>query len=422
MTDFFDSVTALFIAGLLNAIVLRFVHSQNEPSTARFLGRVYLWTILLRGAGALLLNVFAADSVLAGAFWGDSGSYDTGGQQLALRWSGEPVASAYLSTTVSGYGWVHFVGAVYYVFGRNQLLVQLINGVFGGVTALVIHGIALRLFGSAAARWATLFMAFFPQVVFWSTGMYKDPSILLCIASAMYAVLLLRDRISLPMVALFAGSVLALMTLRFYVAYFVLFAALATFAFAQRAGAVRTIVIYALLVAAVAGALRVAVPRETLEQQTSYLTLERMQITRQDQAMWSQSGFGQQYDVSTPSGALAALPTGLVYLLFAPFPWATSSLRQILTIPETLVWYSLFPAFFRGLRCAMRTRFAAVLPILVFAGSLTIAYGLMQGNVGTAYRQRTQVTMFYFVFMGLGLAEKRARRESVRGVVPAASR
>ena len=60
------------------------------------------------------------------------------------------------------------------------------------------------------------------------------------------------------------------------------------------------------------------------------MTLERLQTTREDQAMWGQSGFGQEYDVSTPTGALSALPTGLVYLLFAPFPWAVSGLRQAL--------------------------------------------------------------------------------------------
>jgi hypothetical protein len=35
----------------------------------------------------------------------------------------------------------------------------------------------------------------------------------------------------------------------------------------------------------------------------------------------------------------------------------------------------------------------------------------MQGNVGTAYRQRTQVTMFFFIFMAVGIVEKRRERE-----------
>ena len=40
--------------------------------------------------------------------------------------------------------------------------------------------------------------------------------------------------------------------------------------------------------------------------------------------------------------------------------------------------------------------------------TLTLAYALMQGNVGTAYRQRTQVTMFFFVFMGWDRREQAA--------------
>jgi 4-amino-4-deoxy-L-arabinose transferase-like glycosyltransferase len=90
----------------------------------------------------------------------------------------------------------------------------LINGVIGSVTVVVIYVIATRLFDRAVGRWAALFMAFFPQMIFWSTGMYKDPATLLCIAASMYAVLRLRERLSLGMIALFVGAVLALVTLR----------------------------------------------------------------------------------------------------------------------------------------------------------------------------------------------------------------
>jgi hypothetical protein len=102
---------------------------------------------------------------------------------------------------------------------------------------------------------------------------------------------------------------------------------------------------------------------------------------------------------------------GLAYLLFAPFPWAVHNIRQALTVPETLVWYALMPALLRGLLFTIRTRFRPALPILVFAASLTCAYAVFQGNVGTAYRQRTQVTMFYFILMAAGLVEKRRAHE-----------
>jgi 4-amino-4-deoxy-L-arabinose transferase-like glycosyltransferase len=412
MTSLFDGLLAILLAGFLNVLVLYQIRTRAESAETGFIGRVYLWTILLRYSIAIVLNAFAKDLAFAAAFWGDSGTYDIGGHQLALRWSGEPITTAYMSRAVSGYGWIYFVGSIYYVLGRNQLFVQFLNGLIGGLTVLVIYAIAARLFDRAAARWAALFMAFFPQVVFWSTGMYKDPAILLCIALAMYAVLKLRERSSFTMIVLFVVAEVALITLRFYIAYFVLFAALATFVFAQRRGVMRMVVTYGLLLGLLYGVLNIAVRRETLEQQSTYMTLERLQTTREDQAILGRSGFGQEYDVSTPTGALSALPTGLVYLLFAPFPWAVSGFRQALAVPETLVWYALMPAFVRGLSFAVKRQLRAVLPILVFAVSLTAAYALMQGNIGTAYRQRTQITMFFFIFMGVGLAERRRQREA----------
>jgi len=410
LTGLLDGLLALFTAGLLNLVVVYNIRAQMPQPESGFLVKVYAWTVGIRYALAVLLNVFVVDSAFAAAFWGDSGSYDLGGYQLSLKWSGEPITTAYMSTAVSGYGWIYYVGSIYYVFGRNQLLVQLLNGLMGGITVLVIYAIAARLFDRSSARWAAIFMAFFPQMVFWSTGMYKDPAILLCIAVSMYAVLRLREGLSMTIIGLFVVTIFALVTLRFYIAYFVVFAALATLAFGQRRGTVRMIVTYGLLLALLMGVLNVAVRRETLEQQATYLNLERLQVTREDQAMWGRSGFGQEYDVSTPAGALATLPIGLMYLLFAPFPWAVSGLRQALVVPETLVWYALMPAFVRGLRLGLRRQFRAIVPILVFAASLTFAYALMQGNIGTAYRQRTQVTMFFFIFMAAGIAEKRRQR------------
>ena len=414
MTGLLDSLLAVVVATILNVVVVLQIGSRAAPDEARFLVRVYSWTVLLRYALAIILNIYAADLAFNLTFWGDSDTYDIGGAQLARRWGGEPLSSIHMLTSVSGWGWVYFVAGVYYLVGRNQLLVQFLNGLLGGVTVLVIYAIAARLFGRAAARWAALFMAFFPQMVFWSAAMYKDPAVLLCIAVCMYAVLRLRERLSASMIVLFILSELALIPLRFYIAYFVAFAAVATFLFTQRRGAVRSALSYGLLIGLLFGALSLAVKRETLEQQASYMSLDRLQTTRQDQAMWSGSGsgFGQEHNVSTSAGALAALPMGLIYLLFAPFPWSVSGVRQVLAFPETLVWYALMPAFVRGLAYAIRHRLREILPILVFATTLTAAYAIMQGNVGTAYRQRTQVSMFFFVFMGVGIEQKRRQREA----------
>jgi 4-amino-4-deoxy-L-arabinose transferase-like glycosyltransferase len=424
VTPLLDASLALLVATVVSvAIATRVLKSVRSPE-ARFLRRTFWTTLALRYAGAIFLNAYSGESTFADTFWGDSSTYDYGGHLLSLYWSGQtyvPPPSA--GTRVSGFGFHYFVGLVYFIFGQNKLLVQFLNGTIGAVSVLVVYAIARKLFDERVARWPALFMAFFPQMIFWSCAIYKDPAVLLCIGLSMYAVLRLRERFQPRYAALFVASCLALMTLRFYIFYMVAFATVGTFAFAQRRGVFSGVAAQLALAGGLMAAMTFAVRSETVEYQTSYFDLERLQITRSDQARWGQSAFAAELDVSTPEGVLAALPVGLVYLLFAPFPWSISGLRQLLTLPEMLVWYSLMPALVRGLRQTLRERLRESLPILVFAVTLTGAYAIFQGNVGTAYRQRTQITMFFFVFMGAGIEAKRRQREqrALREMTPRAA-
>ena len=50
-------------------------------------------------------------------------------------------------------------------------------------------------------------------------------------------------------------------------------------------------------------------------------------------------------------------------------------------------------------------------PILIFTVMLTFAYSVFQGNVGTAYRQRAQLLVFYFIFVAVGFVLIKEKRE-----------
>ena len=367
MTDFGGSLVALIVSGVLNLFIASRMKAKMSGEEGRFLRRVFWWTLVLRYSLAIVLNIYAGSTAFAGMFWGDSNTYDAGGYGLALVWQGEAVGAPSFTEVVGRFGFYYFVGAIYFVFGRNQLLVQFLNGTIGALTVVVMHALATRLFGPLVARRVAILMAFFPGMVFWSAGMYKDPAILLCIAVAMYAVVRLREAVSPAMLLLFVGAVLALVTLRFYIAYFVVFATLSSFVFSRRGPLLQRLLSYGLLVGALAAVFSFAVRQEAVEQQSTYMTLERLQVTRNDQAILGQSAFGREYDVSTPGGAVLALPVGLTYLLFAPFPWAIAGTRQALVLPEMLVWYGLMPAFVAGLVHAIRRQLGDILPILTFA-------------------------------------------------------
>jgi len=410
MTSFGDALLAFFLFGVVNVFILSRIATTIAPAERPFLMRVYRWTLFLRAALAVFLNAYSGETGFADMFWGDSGTYDWGGFMLAMKWQGVPVVLPPVLSSASGYGFYYVVGFIYYIFGQNQLLVQLLNGTMGSLTVLLIYAIAKRLFDVPTARWAAKFTAFFPAMVFWSGAMYKDPAIQLCVAVCIYCVVRLNERFALKFFIFFVAAALALMTFRFYVCYIVVITTLGTFLLTQRRGMFESLLVQAFFISVFLGAFAFGVSRERLDQQRTLLDVGRIKITREDQANLGQSSFGVGFDVTTPAGALATLPVGITYLLFAPFPWAIRGVRQLLTLPEMLVWYWLMPSLFRGLRYTLKNRFKPALPILAFAAALTLTYALSQGNVGTAYRQRTQITMFFFIFMGAGLVEKERQR------------
>jgi hypothetical protein len=139
--------------------------------------------------------------------------------------------------------------------------------------------------------------------------------------------------------------------------------------------------------------------------------LDKIQNSRMDLARSADSGFNEDADVSTAQGAIETIPLGLAYLMLAPFPWQLGSLRQTITLPEVLVWWALIPFMVSGIIFSVKHKLRTAFPILFFALTLTLAYSVFQGNVGTAYRQRTQIQVFLFMFIAVGWELWKEKRE-----------
>ena len=144
-----------------------------------------------------------------------------------------------------------------------------------------------------------------------------------------------------------------------------------------------------------------------------FANLKMVQTSREDQAA-AGSGFMKDVDVQTTEGALTVIPIGLLYLMFAPFPWDFATLRQTITLPEMVVWWMAFPLLVLGLWYSIKHRLRQVSPIVIFTTMLTLAYSLFQGNVGTAYRQRSQLLVFYFIYVAVGAIILKERAENRR--------
>jgi hypothetical protein len=76
-----------------------------------------------------------------------------------------------------------------------------------------------------------------------------------------------------------------------------------------------------------------------------------------------------------------------------------------------IVWWLSFPLLVLGIWYSIRYRLRQISPILIFTSMLSLAYSVFQGNVGTAYRQRAQLLVFYFIFVAVGFILLREKKE-----------
>ena len=403
-----NAIVALAVGLVLNTAVILLLQRRYGPQLCKLVVRTYLATLILRYFLAVVIWFNHTDYAFAMMFWGDSETYDALGAAVARGWSDGAIFSSW-TLTLEGQankGFIYFVAVLYYIFGQNTLLVQFVNGIIGSLVPIVILEIGLILYDERVATRAMLFVAFFPQMIFWSSALYKDAAIMLCIALNILATLRMKRRFAVTDLSIYLATAGALVFLRFYIFYTILASTLIGFFIGQRRRLVSALLTQiALVLGVIVLLLSTSVGQEMLEQ-ARFLDLQELQRSRDDLAR-AGSGFAVNADVSTLPGLVRFLPMGILYLFFSPFPWTVTNLRQLFSMPDVFMWYALVPSLLRGLSSAIRHRLAHMMPILLFTTSLTIAYGAFLGNAGTAYRQRTQIMMFYFLFIADGMYQRR---------------
>ena len=66
-------------------------------------------------------------------------------------------------------------------------------------------------------------------------------------------------------------------------------------------------------------------------------------------------------------------------------------------------WWALISTLVAGIFYSIRFRLSGSAAILLFTLSLMLTYSITLGNLGTAYRQRAQLLVFFFIFISAGL-------------------
>jgi Dolichyl-phosphate-mannose-protein mannosyltransferase len=403
---------AALLVGAAFTVVAIIMISRLETER-QFLLRLFAAGLLIRMIVGLIIFWFG----LQAFFGGDANTYDFFGFLTQQGWHGNTLYASMAANFVRGgagaWGMLYLVGGIYEVIGRNPLAIQFINAVIGAATAVLIFSCAMHIFRNIrVARVAAILTAFFPSLVLWSSQGLKDGPIVFLLALSILATLKLGEQLTLKYFFILSLSLISLLSMRFYIFYMMVAAVAGSLAIGMQRASAQSVLRQSVVIIGLGLALTwFGVIRYANLQFERYGNLEAVQRSRADAAQTAKSGFATDVDVSTSEGALTAIPIGLVYLLFAPFPWQLASLRQIITLPEMIVWWCSFPLLVMGIWFAIKYRLRQIFPIIIFTIMLSLAYSVFQGNVGTAYRQRAQLLVFYFIFVAVGFVLVRERRE-----------
>lgn len=401
-------VGALLIC-LLLAIPFILIINQTDPKHRDFLRNLFISGLLLR---VLLATVLQALN-LSYWFGPDAQTYDQYADAILRHWDEAYFYRYALGIKTNNLAMSYLTAVIYLVTGRNPFALQLFNSVLGAAIGPIIYYCSYLLFRNLkVAYFSGLLVTFFPSLVLWSSLGLKDGPIIFILALAMLCTLQLLEKLSLTYIVILILSLFSLIGLRFYIAYILVVSIVGGFLIGSKnilgLGILRQVALLAIIGISITyfGVFRYA-PKDL----QTYTDLEKVQSMRSWGANVSESGFGKDVDISTTEGALTYMPIGLMFVMFAPFPWQMTSLSQLITLPEMLVWWCTFPFLISGVIYSIKHKLRNIIPVILFTVMLTLIYSLFQNNVGTVYRQRSQLLIFYLIFTAVGIVLWQERKE-----------
>jgi hypothetical protein len=215
------------LVGLVPPLICVWIILKDKTDRA-FLLRIFILALSLRWALALIINWKHLEMF----FGADAQTFDNVGWAISDVWKGlipsnSPFMADYTNHTRPGWGMFYYVASVYYLVGRDQLLIQLINGALGAASCLTVYKIAQILYPEVrVARTAAFLTAVSPSMILWSSQMMKDGPIVLTLSLCALYTLKLQASFGIKKLLLLLISLFCLFSLRNY-AFYIMFGATA---------------------------------------------------------------------------------------------------------------------------------------------------------------------------------------------------
>jgi len=294
-----DAPGALVMCAVASLPTILILARTNDEKT--FLFRLFLVGLMARIVLAAVINMGHMEEF----FGGDANTYDIFGRSLLQGLYGDDYHmqkyQGFVASGAGAWGMLYLVAGIYEVVGRNMLAIQLVNAAVGAATGVVVYHTAMALFSNLrVAKLAALLVTFFPSLILWSSQALKDGLIILALAVSILATLRLMEKVTVKWVLVITVSLLALLSLRFYIFYMMTAAVAGSFVMGMKTLSAQSFVQRFVAVAAIGMAFTwFGVLQYAGSQFDRFANLQQIQMSRQDQAE-AGSGFGKDVDVQPP--------------------------------------------------------------------------------------------------------------------------
>jgi len=401
------------VGGLSLLLLVRYLTAAYDEAERR---RILRWTAAAFAAHLVLSLVITNTSFLVQNLGPDARTYHSLAGDIVRHWT----SNFPLPRIPSGKeGFYYLLAGLYWVFGASPSAGLAVNATFAAALVPLVTDTTRRLFGERAARYAAPLALLTPGVLLWTSQLLKEAPVLFLLALGANCAVRLSERISPASGGVLAATMALLFTFRGWVGVMAAGGLIIGIAFGRQqlvsglGTGVTALALISLLVVVTGlgySGYKTAVGTD----------LQRASVVRRDLAVSASSGFDIDADISTPAHALSYLPRALVTLLLGPLPWQIRGIRQMLVVPDMLVWWGLLPSLWRGLKAAGRRRGRQILVLLMPALTTSVLLALAIGNFGTLVRERTQVFMLLVPFICLGLSLRGPRPDDEGTVAPSA--
>lgn len=401
---------ALCVAALAWLVVRLFGRSEDAIQY----GRILRWTFASFSLHLLFGYAVTNSSYGLELFGGDDATYHQGALAILGHWE----SGAALPDLPPGKEGFYFtLAGLYAVFGPYTSSGLVLNAALGAALVPLLSRLTGRLFGEAAARYVAPLVVLNPGLFFWSSLLLKEAAVLFLIVLAMYCAVGLSHRGSPAYVLGIACALTLLFTFRAPIALVLAAGLIAGVVLEAQPGKLAALVMTTSLLAIFILVLGVGASGF---RSASSQNLQNANVVRHDLSTSAESGFDAQVDISTPLRAALYLPQGLLAFVLGPFPWKLQGFRQLLVLPDVLVWWLLIPTLWYGLRQGWKVVGRRILVMVLPALSTSILLSLVVGNFGTLVRERMQLVVLVIPLIALGFASRRQKVTSanVRAVKP----